>query len=800
MTKSSILSVLFPLATASSLEAATLVASDAASNDFFAYSVSVSGNIGFVGNYGDDISTFADRGSAYLFRNLDTLTETGNVQNAKLVASDGTPSDFLGYAVSVSGTIGLAGAYGDRPSFVGQGSAYVFRNLDTASGTATESAKLIASGADANNFFGSAVSVSGTIGLVGAYGYVSTPGTTNNGTAYVFRNLDTATGTVTQNARLTGSNGDNNAFFGAAVSLSGNVGLVGAYGMGVVRGRVNSPSGAAFLYRDLNTATGTVSFDAILTASDGAADDFFGFSVSLSGNSALVGAYGDDIGANSNQGSAYLYRNLNTAALNTNQEHAKLTASDGATDDLFGASVAISGNTALVGAHGDNLGRGAVYLFTGLDTATGTITQNVKINLQGASGNTNFGRAVSIDGDLFLIGAPGAGSINKAINGGVAYGGNVSTLTTLDAGSAIRTVEGFNFSSWDDWIIGKTTDSNSVTLAFGQSATVAQAGKAVYIGKDAGSDSNSLVLNGALTATNVYVGAAGNSNNVLQIDSGGSLSVGSTIINNGTVIFSRSSSTTQGTNFGTAGISGTGSIVKNETTTLTFNANNTYTGPTTINAGTLTLAATGSIAASSAIDIKSGATFNVSAVSGGWALGASQTLKGAGRVTGAATIVGTHAPGNDSIGKQAFSGNLSYSSASLFAWELAPNKTGNSVGTRGTNYDAVNVGGTLSGTDAVFKAILTTGSFSDAFWSSERTWNNIFTNTTETTPLSFAGIFSRGIEYWEGSTNVTSTVNNLGRFTLSGSTLTWSAVPEPSSTLGGLLLLAGLMRRRRERA
>ena len=136
---------------------------------------------------------------------------------------------------------------------------------------------------------------------------------------------------------------------------------------------------------------------------------------------------------------------------------------------------------------------------------------------------------------------------------------------------------------------------------------------------------------------------------------------------------------------------------------------------------------------------------------------------------------------------------------SVFAWELTANTTG-----RGINYDAVNVGGTLGndgGSGAVFKAVLTTGSFSGTFWQSDRSWTDIFKNTAEDTNLAFADLFS-SFEYWEGGTNVTGTIGTYGNFSITGNTLTWDSyyvpIPEPSSALAGLLLTAGLLRRRRK--
>jgi hypothetical protein len=154
-----------------------------------------------------------------------------------------------------------------------------------------------------------------------------------------------------------------------------------------------------------------------------------------------------------------------------------------------------------------------------------------------------------------LIGAPGKNS-----DRGLAYSGSVSSFTTLDTGSTSKTIEGLSFTSQDDWIIGQTTDSNQVTLSAGDTANVTAAGKAVYIGKDAGSDNNTLTINGTLTANAINVGATGNTGNKLvvngsigstavMLNSGGSLSgsgtVGSLTVGDGGTISPGNSPGTQ---------------------------------------------------------------------------------------------------------------------------------------------------------------------------------------------------------------------------------------------------------------
>lgn len=142
---------------------------------------------------------------------------------------------------------------------------------------------------------------------------------------------------------------------------------------------------------------------------------------------------------------------------------------------------------------------------------------------------TVFGRSVSLDGDQFIIGASGRNSYT-----GEAYTGSVSSVTTLDGGNTSRTVDGISFSSQDDWIIGETTDANSVTLSAGDTANVTAAGKAVYIGKNAGSDNNTLTINGTLTANSINVGAAGNTGNTLVVN--GSIGSSALTLNSGSIL------------------------------------------------------------------------------------------------------------------------------------------------------------------------------------------------------------------------------------------------------------------------
>ena len=146
--------------------------------------------------------------------------------------------------------------------------------------------------------------------------------------------------TWTQQQKLTASDGASEDRFGYSVSLSGDYALIGASFVD----DNGSESGSAYVFVRSGT---TWTQQQKLTASDGAANDHFGYSVSLSGDCALIGAWGDD-DSGSESGSAYVFVRSGT----TWTEQQKLTASDGASTDLFGYSVSISGDTAIVGACG----------------------------------------------------------------------------------------------------------------------------------------------------------------------------------------------------------------------------------------------------------------------------------------------------------------------------------------------------------------------------------------------------------------------------------------------------------------
>jgi hypothetical protein len=153
-----------------------------------------------------------------------------------------------------------------------------------------------------------------------------------------------------------------------------------------------------------------LSGDASLPGADGAAGDHFSYSVALDGDTVLVGAYADSVGANVSQGSAYVF----TRSGSTWTQQAKLTADDGASYDFFGTSVALDGETALVGAYRDDVGanmdEGSVYVFTRSGT---TWTQQAKLVASDGAAGDWFGYSVALNGDTALVGACTTGTISQ---------------------------------------------------------------------------------------------------------------------------------------------------------------------------------------------------------------------------------------------------------------------------------------------------------------------------------------------------------------------------------------------------
>ncbi len=346
-----------------------LVASDGVTTDFMGSDVAISGSTIVVGVYGDDDSG-ADSGSAYIYKWNGT-----DYDETKIIASDGgdgVGQDFFGISVAIDGDTIVTGAMWDDDNGESSGSAYVYKW----NGTSYGEIKLTASDGAAADYYGGDVAIDGDTVVVGSW-HDDDDGT-NSGSIYVYK----WNGTSYDETKITASDGATYDYFGKAVAIDGDVIAVGSYqddDNGI-------DSGSAYVYR----WNGTGYDEYKINASDGTADDLFGFSIDVQGDLIVVGAYrGDD------NGSVYLFEWNGTSY----QEKVKISASDGAVDDGFGVSVALSGNKLTVGSHydddnGDGSGSAYVYSFgapgvpIGLtDSVTGSSASldwfNVADNLSG---------------------------------------------------------------------------------------------------------------------------------------------------------------------------------------------------------------------------------------------------------------------------------------------------------------------------------------------------------------------------------------------------------------------------------
>ncbi len=367
----------------------TLANPTPASFDYFGYSVAVSGNTVIVGAYRDDTGA-SNSGSAYVF----------NATTGALVATlvNPTPASFdnFGYSVAVFGNTVVVGAYSDDTGASESGSAYVFNATNGALLTT-----LVNPTPASNDQFGFSVAVSGNTVVVGAR--LDDTGASDSGSAYVFNATTGALVSILTNP--TPASGDQ---FGFSVALSGNIVIVGA----IFDDTGASDSGSAYVF---NATTGALV--AALANPTPRGGDVFGMSVAVSGNTVVVGANGDSYAGVDAIGSAYVFDATNGAIVGT------LANPTPASDDYFGFSLAVSGNTIVIGAIFDDTGPsdgGSAYVF---NATTGALLATLANPTPAAS--DTFGYSVAVSANNVVVGARNEDSV--ASDSGSAYVFNTTT-------------------------------------------------------------------------------------------------------------------------------------------------------------------------------------------------------------------------------------------------------------------------------------------------------------------------------------------------------------------------------------
>jgi outer membrane protein assembly factor BamB len=404
-------------------------------DDEFGYSVAISGNYAIVSAINESDAGGYSSGKVYIY-NVTTgaLLYTLNNPNAYSTSRN----DYFGYSVAISGNYAIVGANweGDAGGAY-SGKAYIF---DVTTGLLLWTLdNPNAYGTSAGDGFGDSVAVSGNYAIVGA-SYEADVGGNSSGKAYIF-NVTTGALVWTLDNPNAYSTSENDRF-GWAVAISGNYAAVGAINESDTSGIY---SGKAYIY---NVTTGALLFtlndpNAYSTSTG----DRFGYSVAISGNYAIVGAPEEADVNGIGSGKAYIY-NVTTGALlfTLNNPNAYGTSSY----DYFGNSVAVSGNYAIIGAYqeadasGSQSGKAYIYnVTTGVRYLT--IDNPNKFNANGAS--SYHGRSVAISGNYAIVGAHGEDDISSP-DSGKAYIYNVTTgelVWALDNPNAYSTITNDNF-------------------------------------------------------------------------------------------------------------------------------------------------------------------------------------------------------------------------------------------------------------------------------------------------------------------------------------------------------------------
>jgi len=238
--------------------------------------------------------------------------------------------------------------------------------------------------------------------------------------------------------------------FGKSVSINGDYAVIGASDKDV-SGNMNQ-GGAYIFFRN----GGIWTQQANLTSTTGGANDMFGLSVEMGvgGNEVVIGAKGSTVGANSAQGCAYIFKRNGT----TWTQQAKLTASDGTANDMFGSSVSIDGNYVIIGASGDNPPAGSSYVF--FKNSEWMDNQAFQAKIVASDASVSFGADVSISGDYAIAGAPntanGVGSIYIFHRNGTAWTQQAEML-----GAASFNLFGTSVSIDGDYVVAGVPFGNS---------------------------------------------------------------------------------------------------------------------------------------------------------------------------------------------------------------------------------------------------------------------------------------------------------------------------------------------------
>lgn len=389
-------------------EQAKLLASNGVAGDRLGYSIAIdsSGNTVIVGAYAADPLGYLQAGAAYVFVRVAGAWS----QQAILIANDKANNDYFGYSVAISndGNRAIIGASQDDSN---KGAAYIFTRSGT---TWSQEYKIVDANGASNFYFGCAVSMSGNGERVVIGAYADNLGGTSSGAAAIYNR--SVIGTWSLASKIQASDAAPSDLFGISVSISrdGSTVLIGAY----LDDDNGTSSGSAYVFTEVSNIWIQ---QTKLVPSDNLASDNFGRSVCLSGNGniAVISSFLDDT-TYSDAGSAYIFkRNPDTSWI----QYAKITPNDPVLEHWFGGCVYINENATMIvlSANGDDAkgnNAGAVYIFT---DQSGVWTQYAKVTASDTATVDYFGYSLAINSDATTIAIGTVYDDDKGTNAGAAY-------------------------------------------------------------------------------------------------------------------------------------------------------------------------------------------------------------------------------------------------------------------------------------------------------------------------------------------------------------------------------------------
>ena len=528
--------VVDPLVVPAVIQEHKLTASDGVAYDTLGWSLSPAGDVDgdghddvVVGTYGAS-HTASTAGAAYVYYGASSGIDAA--AEDKLIASDAASYDYYAYSLGGGGDLDgdgyddvVVGAIFDDDGGSSSGSAYVYFGTATGIDGSSEQ-KLTASDAAASDQYGYRVAL---VGDIDADGYDDLAITANgdddngsaSGSAYVY--LGSATGVdAGSEQKVAPSDGGSADNFGVALGPAGDVdgdGHADVIGGMPYDDDVASDAGAAYVY--YGSATGIdASREQKLTASDGAAHDAFAWSVATAGDldgdglgDLVVGAYSDDDGG-AGSGAAYVY--LGTATGVDTSSEVKLTASDAAAGDYFGWSVASAGDLdgdghseVVVGAFYSDQGgttSGSAYVYFGHASGIDTDSE-VLVEASDTTEYLYFGVTVASAGDLdadgrddLVIGAYGDDTVAEAA--GAAYVFSLDKLVPPDGaegdgfGLSVADAGDVDGDGHDDVVVGAHgvdidgTDEGSAYVYYGAPGGIRAAEATTLVASDAADEAS----------------------------------------------------------------------------------------------------------------------------------------------------------------------------------------------------------------------------------------------------------------------------------------------------------------------